>query len=118
MAHTVYIDQNPESFMYSALGPFLKMVLDMILGQQVGSENKMECSKALFALICTYKEQYVQIVQGIIQQQKNTEEAERLQKEFTELTNGIDLINNRAAQFKFTDRFDKFLVNISFLFTV
>lgn len=117
MANTVYLDQNPNSYMYSALCPFLKHVLEMVLGQQVGSENNVECGKALFALMCVYKEQYVNAVQSLIQMQKSQSDADRLQKEFTDLTQ-IELINNRMTQFKFSEKFDRFLSNIGFLFTI
>lgn len=118
MAHTVYLDQNPTSYMYNALRPFLKYILEMILGQQVGSENNVECGKALFSLICVYKEDYITVVQSLIQMQKSQADAERLQKEFTDLTTQIELFNNRMMQFKFSEKFDKFLANIGFLFTI
>lgn len=118
MANTVYLDQNPTSYMYSALCPFLKYIMEMILGQQVGSENNVECGKALFSLMCVYKEQYVSAVQSMIQMQKNQADADRLQKEFTDLTTHIELINNRMTQFRFSEKFDKFLANIGFLFTI
>lgn len=118
MANTVYLDQNPTSYMFGALSPFLKYIIEMVLGQQVGSENNVECGKALFSLMCVYKEQYVTVVQSLIQSQKSQENAERLQKEFTDLTHNIELINNRMTQFKFSEKFDKFLANIGFLFTI
>lgn len=118
MANTVYMDQNPTSYMYSALCPFLKYILEMILGQQVGSENNVECGKALFSLMCVYKEQYMVAVQSLVQMQKNQADMERLQKEFSDLTAQIELINNRVTQFKFSEKFDKFLANIGFLFTI
>lgn len=116
MGNTVYFDQNPESFMYSALMPFLKLLLDLILGQQVDSVNKTECSKALFSLICCYKEKFVELVGSILQAQTNPVHAEKLSTEFRELTNNVDLVNNRFSQFRFTERFDKFLVNIGFMY--
>lgn len=118
MANTVYMDQNPTSYMYGALCPFLKYILEMVLGQQVGSENNVECGKALFSLMCVYKEQYLSAVQALVQTQKNQADADRLQKEFSDLTQQIELINNRMTQFKFSEKFDKFLANIGFLFTI
>lgn len=118
MANTVYLDQNPTSYMFGALAPFLKYIMEMVLGQQVGSENNVECGKALFSLMCVYKEQYVTVVQSLVQMQKSQENAERLQKEFSDLTHNIELINNRMTQFKFSEKFDKFLANIGFLFTI
>lgn len=119
MANTVYTDQNPESFMYNALGPFLKVLLEIILGQQLVTENKVECSKALFGLICVYKEQYVPIMKEVISvQRRSSTDIERLEKEFIDLTNNVNFTNQRAGQFKFIDKFEKFWVNIGFLFTI
>ncbi|XP_059607910.1 exportin-4-like [Phlebotomus argentipes] len=117
LANTVYFDQNPESFMYTALMPFLKLLLDLILTQQVDSVNKTECSKALFSLICCYKEKFVELVSSILQSQTNPVHAGKLSAEFRELTNNVDLVNNRFSQFRFTERFDKFLVNIGFMYS-
>lgn len=82
----------------------------------MSSDNKNECSKALFSLICAYKDRYVQILQQIIQARSNGEHGERLSKEFEELTRGIDLVVNRTNQNMFIERFEKFVVNISFIY--
>lgn len=116
MGNAIHSDQNPDSFMYAATLPFLKILLDLILAHQLCSENKSSCGRALFSLMCVYREQYVQIVQTIIQSQKNQMDAERLSKEFTNLTHDINLINSRPIQIKFMNRFDKFLSNIGFVY--
>lgn len=114
MGDTVRTDQNPTSFMYSALSGFVKIILDLILTQQVTAENKIACGRALFSLITVFKDEYVQIVQSILQSQSDPINAERLTKEFTEMTHDFNLINSRPNQMKFLDRFDKFLTNIGF----
>lgn len=117
MASIVYTNQNPDTYIYTALMPFLRIVIEMILTQKCCSDNKTDCSKALFALICCYKDYYGQIVQMILQQsQASAEHVERLSKEFTDLTANMDLRNNRIRQNLFFDRFDKFLTNIAFMF--
>lgn len=87
-----------------------------ILNQDLCSDNKNECSKALFSLICTYKDRYVQIFGQIIQARSNSEHAERLSKEFEELTRNIVLVVNRNNVNTFIERFEKFVVNISFIY--
>lgn len=114
IADIIKCDQNPESFMYSAVVGFLKMLIDLILTQQITSENKIACGRALFSLMTLYKEQYVQIVQSILSTQSDPVNIERLTKEFTELTHNISLINSRPNQMKFLDRFEKFVTNIGF----
>lgn len=116
MATTVYYDRNQTSYMYGVLMPFLRLILEMIITQEVGSDNKNECSSALFTLICCYKDQYVQIVQGILQTLPNADNAEKLSKEFETLTNNLDLVNNRIKQSQFLERYEKFIVNISFMY--
>lgn len=116
MATTVHYDRNPQSYMYGALMPFLRMVLEMIIMQEVGSDNKNECSTALFTMICCYRDQYTQIVQSLLQSLPHPENAERLSKEFIALTVNMELINNRTTQNQFHERYEKFIVNISFMY--
>lgn len=110
MGKTVFFDQNPGSFMYSALLPFLKMLLEMILTHDIDADNKTEWSKALFSLICCYKTQYVQIVEQIIQ--ANPANSESLSKAFSDLTNNMEITHSRVMQQAFIDKFDKFLIII------
>lgn len=116
LASTIYFDRNRNSFMSNALLPFLKMILEMIIAHEVDSDNKNECSAALFNLLCCYKEHYVQIVQAILPTIPSRESAEKLSKEFEALTSNFDLVNNRIKQSQFLERFEKFVVNISFIY--
>lgn len=90
-------------------------MLELILTQQIVDDNKIGCGRALFALICTYREQYVPIVQHIIQSQNDAQKSERLTGVFTELTNHIDLTNSRSMQMKFLVKFEKFNSDICFM---
>lgn len=118
LANTVRLDQNPNSFIYSALMPFLRMLLEMIINQDVGTDNKNVCSSALFALIHCYRDHYMAIVQSLLQSLPNAEHAERLSNEFIALTNNLDLSGNvnRLIQNQFSERYEKFMANISFMF--
>lgn len=116
MATTVYYDRNQNSFMFNALLPFVRQVLEMIIMQEVGADNKNECSTALFTLICCYKEHYVRVVEMILSSLPNDENTTKLSKEFVMLTHNLELVNNRIKQSQFHERFEKFIVNISFLF--
>lgn len=117
MAYTVRSDQNQQSFIYNALMPFLRMVFEMIINQEIGTDNKNECASALFALIFCYSDHYMAIVQNLLQSLPNPENAERLSKEFITLTDNLDLMSNidRITQNQFIDRYEKFVVNISFM---
>lgn len=110
------IKDSPDEYVYNAVMPFVKIILEMVLTQKVDTDNKTECAKALFALICCYKEYYCQCVQLILQTVSNPDHAERLRTEFTDLTTNIDLQHNRILQNLFVEKFERFLTNIAFVF--
>lgn len=116
LVNRAQLKESPEEYVYNAVMPFVKIILEMVLTQDVDSDNKAECAKALFALICCYKEYYCQCVQHILQTVTNVEHAERLRTEFTELTTNIDLVYNRMTQNLFVEKFERFLLNIAFAF--
>lgn len=119
IADIVRFDQNsPQSYLYSSLMPFLRMVLEMIINQEVGADNKIECANALFALIFCYHDHYGAIVQSILQSVPDVGNAERLSKELATLTSNLDLTRgiDRIIQNQFADRYEKFIVNISFMY--
>lgn len=115
LASTIYFDRNRQSFMSNAMSPFFQLILEMLLRNEIDHDNRTECSSALFHLLCCYKEHYVQIVQAILSSIPSRENAEKLSKEFEALTNNFDLVNNRIKQSQFSERFEKFVVNISFM---
>lgn len=119
IADTVRFDQStPQSYLYSSLMPFLRMVLEMIINQEVGADNKTECANALFSLIFCYHDHYGSIVQNLLQSIPNVGNAERLSKELAALTANWDLTRSvdRIMQNQFADRYEKFIVNISFMY--
>jgi hypothetical protein len=113
-AKTVYYERDPTALIYTSLAPFLKITLDMIFTQQVDSENKTECYNALFGLICCYHDQYKEMMQLFVQAQTPIE-AERLAKEFGDLSTNLEFKNTRLNKTRFVDKFDKFVTNISFI---
>ncbi len=135
----IHLEQNSTSFAYQSTMQFIGIICEMvcfsnlnariiwtvhhwtffrfqILNQDLCSDNKNECSKALFSLMCTYKDRYGPIFRQIIQTRASSDHAERLSKEFEELTRAIDLVVNRTNQNMFVERFEKFIVNISFIY--
>jgi hypothetical protein len=115
-AKVVYYERNQTALIYTSLLPFLKITLDMIFTQQVDAENKTECYNSLFALICCFHEQYKEMMQNMIRSQTNALEAERLSKEFTDLSTNLEFKNTRLNKTKFVDKFDKFVTNVSFIY--
>lgn len=119
IADTVRFEQNKsQSYLYNAVMPFLRMTLEMIINQEVGFDNKTDCANALFSLIFCYHTHYGEIVQNLLQSIPDVGNAERLSKELASLTVNWDLTRaiDRVVQLQFADRYEKFIVNISFMF--
>lgn len=118
VANAVRSDKNEHTFAYSALLPFLRVILEMILNQNISSDNRNECAHALFALIYCYPNQYAVIVQELLQLLPNAEHVERLSKEFNLLIDRLNLQGTieRLGQNQYIDRYEKFTINIAFLF--
>lgn len=116
-ATTVRLNENDQVFLYGALMPFLRMVIEMVLNQEVSTDNRNECCNALFSLIYCYPDHYPAIVQSILQSLPTPEHVERLSTEFVALTDRLNLRGSldRSVQNQFLDRYEKFTVNISFM---
>jgi len=103
---------------YEPLRPFLKLLLDLILSQNINSELVPHSSATLYVLICLYQDTYHQLVQIIIETQAQDESNKmRLMEAFNQLTLNIPLTAERVHRIRFRDNFDKFIVNVrGFLF--
>lgn len=107
--HTNDLKSTPT---YQILLPLLKLLLDLILSNQINSNMFTAASTSLFALICCYSEQYQMYVQNLIQSQTDAVVADRLASAFTELTSNIELKPERLSKLKFREKFDHFIVNV------
>lgn len=58
------------------------------------------------------QEDYQQMVQNIINNQTDSQTAERLAKAFNDLTANVTLITERPQKMRFRENFDKFIVNV------
>lgn len=117
LATNAFYDQNSESFLYSGLMPFLKLIFEMILTNDLDSNNRIECCRAMFTLMCVYRERYGQIVDSVLHGQPDLGLRERLAKEIGELVSVDEMHNNRTSHFLFKNRFDKFIANVAFMNT-
>jgi len=106
-----------DSPVYEAMRPFLKLILDLILSQQINSDLIPHSSATLYVLICLYQETYSQLVDMLLQAQEDPSNRQRLLDSFTALTQNIPLTAERIHRIRFRDNFDKFIVNVrGFLF--
>ncbi|XP_014251089.1 exportin-4-like [Cimex lectularius] len=94
------------------LVPFIKILMDMILCQQVNSSNFQNIGKALFVLMCCYKEEYQRSVQWWVDSQTDPAVAQRLANCFTQLTENIPLSIQRRNMAQFKESFEKFVVEV------
>ncbi|XP_075227002.1 exportin-4-like [Lycorma delicatula] len=92
--------------------PFLKLLMDLILSHQINSDLMPNTGITLYVLICCYPEEYRALVQGMIDSQQYPVIGERLARAFTELTSNIALNKERSQWKKFSDNFEKFLLDV------
>ncbi|KRT80011.1 hypothetical protein AMK59_6438, partial [Oryctes borbonicus] len=71
MATYVYKRGLPNSGIHQRLSPFLKLLLDLALSQQLNSDIICTASCCIYTLICCYSEQYNMFVQNLIQSQSD-----------------------------------------------
>jgi len=109
--------KQQSSPIYEPLRPFLKLMLDLILSQNINSELVPHSSATLYVLICLFQDTYNQLVDQLIQAQEDEANRTRLLEAFKLLTTNIPLSAERIHRIRFRDSFDKFIVNVrGFLF--
>merc|ERR1719341_553642 len=102
---------------YEPLRPFLKLLLDLILSQNINSELIPHSSATLYVLICLFQDTYHQLVDTLLQAQNDPTNRQRLMEAFTALMHNIPMGAERIHRIRFRDNFDKFIVNVrGFLF--
>jgi len=102
---------------YEPLRPFLKLLMDLILSQNINSELVPHSSATLYVLICLFQDTYHQLVEALIASQADESSRTRLMEAFTQLTSNIPLSAERIHRIRFRDSFDRFIVNVrGFLF--
>ncbi|CAL4064528.1 unnamed protein product, partial [Meganyctiphanes norvegica] len=109
-----YIHKNcgPEVPVRQGLRPFLKLVLDLILSQQINSDLLQAASASLYTLICCFQTDYQELVQALLNGQTDQTTGQRLAESFTGLTNNVELTADRINRIKFRDNFEKFIANV------
>ncbi|XP_076041566.1 exportin-4-like isoform X2 [Oratosquilla oratoria] len=109
-----YVHKNcgPETPVRQGLRPFLKLVLDLILSQQINSDLLQAASASLYTLICCYQVEYQELVESLLQSQGDPTTSQRLAEAFTQLTANIELTADRINRIKFRDSFEKFIAKV------
>jgi len=97
---------------FSALRPFVKLIMDLILSQRINSDLIQPSSSTLYTLICCFQDSYRELVDYLIAAQQDQDNKDRLTVAFTDLTRDLPLTSERSNKIKFKDNFDKFIVNV------
>jgi len=97
---------------YQPLRPFLKLLIDLILSQNINSELVPHSSATLYVLICLFQDTYQQVVEALIASQEDESNRSRLVEAFKVLMTNIPLTAERIHRIRFRDNFDKFIVNV------
>lgn len=124
VASNAYYDQNPESFMYGALRQCVQQLFGMILTHDIDTDNRTECCRALFTLLCVYRPQWEAVMEMVLQAYGASDasggagaagKVAQLRAELVELVDTEALYNNRGSHLQFGKRFEKFLANLTTL---
>lgn len=113
MATNLYFEQNPESYLYSALMPFVRQIFDIILSHEIDSDNRTVCCRAVFTLFCVYRARFGDILEMLLDAQPTPQRREFLHKELSNMVRIENLYNNRGSHLQFTTRFERFMANLS-----
>lgn len=114
-ATAIYFDQDTTTIYYTRLQPFLALLFNKVFDRQIDAENKIDCYGALFMLACIYKDNFSALMQTLIANEANPVHALKIQTESVDFMAHMDLVNNRAMKTKFCDKFDKFVISLSFI---
>merc|ERR1711978_261811 len=68
---------------YEPLRPFLKLLMDLILSQNINSELIPHSSATLYVLICLFQDTYQQLAQHLLQTQAEEANRQRLMEAFS-----------------------------------
>ncbi|XP_058826827.1 exportin-4-like [Topomyia yanbarensis] len=117
-ANNVYFNQDPQAPMAQLLRPFLKLSLDMILGQKIDLNNTMDWYRMLFVVICCFPDHFKELLNNFLSELLDPEHVitSDVVLSITSLLNDMEYVNNRMTKSKFVERFDRFVANFSSMY--
>lgn len=95
-----------------AMRPFLKMIMNLVLTNQISSDLISSTSICIYSLICCYKDEYRRFVEEFVGLQPESLVRERLGAAFDNLTLNVAMSAERQAKLKFKDNFERFVANV------
>lgn len=114
-ANAVYFNQDPQAAMAQLLLPFLKLMLDMIFGQKIDLNNKMDWYQTVFVIACCFSEHFKELLHNFLSEQFDSKQSMGTDLAMSSMVmlNNVEFVNNRMMKSKFIDRFDKFVTLFS-----
>ncbi|XP_063971922.1 exportin-4-like isoform X2 [Diachasmimorpha longicaudata] len=112
MAKHIYTEVEKGQPRNQLMAPFMNLLMNLILSNQMNSDLVSNTSTPLYFLICCYREQYRALVANFLAAQSDREVAERLETAFNNLTANIEFNTERTYKLRFRDRFDNFVVTV------
>ncbi|XP_011307073.1 exportin-4-like [Fopius arisanus] len=112
MAKHIYTEVDIGQPRNQLMAPFMNLLMNLILSNQIDSDLVSTTSIPLYFLICCYQEQYHALVQNFLAAQRDPEIAQRLTVAFNNLTRNVQLNTERISKLKFRDNFDTFVVTV------
>lgn len=99
---------------YIAAQRFLPLLFRLTLEHQINTDMLEATSSAVYVLISCYRHSYDALVSEHIESHRVRDPAiaNRLQEEFSKLTNGIPFTCDRAGKIKFRGPFKQFVLNV------
>lgn len=118
LAAVVLAHQNPESQVAQLLQSFLKLMLDMTIGQKIDWNNTTDWYKAMFCVVCCFPQTFKDMIQSFLQEHvdSSTEKAKEMINDSLMRLNQIEFINVRLMKVRFVDWFDRFVSLVSLMY--
>uniref|UniRef100_A0A182WDZ0 Exportin-4 n=1 Tax=Anopheles minimus TaxID=112268 RepID=A0A182WDZ0_9DIPT len=117
-AQVVRLHNNNESLVSQLLQSFLKLMLDMTIGQKIDWNNTSDWYKAMYTVICCFPQTFKDMIQSFLQEHvdSSTDKAKEMIGESLVRLNQIEFINLRLMKVRFVDWYDRFVSLVSLMY--
>uniref|UniRef100_A0A182XJT6 Exportin-4 n=1 Tax=Anopheles quadriannulatus TaxID=34691 RepID=A0A182XJT6_ANOQN len=117
-AQVVRLHQNPDALVTQLLQSFLKLMLDMTIGQKIDWNNTSDWYKAMYTVICCFPHTFKDMVQSFLQEHvdSTTDKAKEMIGESLARLNQIEFANVRLMKLRFVDWYDRFVSLVSLMY--
>uniref|UniRef100_A0A182N2V3 Exportin-4 n=1 Tax=Anopheles dirus TaxID=7168 RepID=A0A182N2V3_9DIPT len=117
-AQVVRLHQNPDALVTQLLQSFLKVMLDMTIGQKIDWNNTSDWYKAMYTVICCFPQTFKDMIQSFLQEHvdSSTDKAKEMISDNLVRLNQIEFVNVRLMKIRFVDWYDRFVSLVSLMY--